>query len=120
MYTINERVKIIRNRLNYTQGEVAEQLGIKLSTYSQNERQGKLSGELLVKLADLFEVDVKCFLYDNTDIPTKTVIKEEGYILNNKEIALLTIYRNLSKKNQKEIFTFSYNLFKEKHHDASK
>lgn len=53
--------------MGYSQRDAAEHLGIKLSTYSQRERCGDLTGEFLIELSKFFEVYVKAFLYDDAN-----------------------------------------------------
>lgn len=112
MNDINSRVKKIRKKLGYSQRDVAEHLGIKLSTYSQRERCGDLTGEFLIELSKLFEVDVKAFLYDDANFQIESNKKHEGYELNQREVQILTIYRNLSKDNKNAVFGFAYRLLK--------
>lgn len=56
--TINQRIFHIRRLSGYTQADMAKMLNMKLSTYAQAERKGKISTELVVKIAELLDVDV--------------------------------------------------------------
>ena len=117
MDKINERIQKIRRDAKYKQSEVAELLNMKTNTYSIRERRGKFTGEDLLKLAAIFQVDVRKFLYDDIDLIKPTVIvPDECYMLNDREGHVITMYRNLSKEKQKEIFAFVYNTFKTSRH----
>ena len=69
-------------------------------------------------LADIFKVDVRKFLYDDIadEIKPYVIIPDEYYMLNDREGHIITMYRNVSKQKQKEIFAFVFNTFKMKHH----
>lgn len=115
MNKVNERVRKARKQAKYSQAQLGKMLNLKTSTYSQKEREGKFSGEDLLKLADIFKVDVREFLYDDTEIIKPTVIiPDECYVLNDREGNIITMYRNVSKEKKKEIFAFVFNTFKNK------
>ncbi len=115
MKKVNERVRKTRKQAKYSQAQLGKMLNLKTSTYSQKEREGKFSGEELQILADIFKVDVREFLYDDIKIPEPVVIiPDECYMLNNREGHIITMYRNLSKDTQNEIFAFVFNTFKNK------
>ena len=54
---INTRIASIRKLREYKQSDVAQFLGLKTSTYSQMERKGNITGEMILKLAEIFNVD---------------------------------------------------------------
>lgn len=61
--TINQRVAHARKLVNLTQQAAAEKLGMKCSTYSQMERKGNISAQMLLKLADIYKVPVEYLFY---------------------------------------------------------
>lgn len=69
---INKNVVFHRKRKDYTQAEVAEKMAMKCSTYSQMERNGNISGDRLLKLAEIFEIDVSLLLNKNPEISDTT------------------------------------------------
>lgn len=115
MNKVNERVRKIRKAAKLSQEKVGKLLGLKTSTYSQKEREGNFNGDDLVTLANYFKVDVREFLYDDIEtIDPIIIIPDECYMLNERERHVITMYRNLSKEKQKEIFAFVFNTFKNK------
>ncbi len=115
MNKINQRVRKIRNERKYKQHQIAKVFDMDPSSYSKKERTGKFTGEELLTLADFFKVDVRQFFYDDNDaIKPYVIIPDECYMLNDSEGHIITMYRNLSKEKQKEIFAFVFNMFKNK------
>ena len=128
---INKRVTKYRKKNGMKQYQVAEMLGMKLSSYSQMERLGDISAERIRKLAEIFNMDVRNLLYDeNFPNPGPApVYNPEKFILlpaltngmsympvHNIESALITIYRNeFKKENQKQICELFDYLRKNKH-----
>ena len=65
--TVNQRIAAFRKKLHYSQGAVAEMIGMKGSTYSQMERRGTVSAERLLKLARVFDIPPEMLLYDEEE-----------------------------------------------------
>ncbi len=61
MREINKRVLEMRKKCGFTQEQLANKMGMRASTYSQMERSGKIPCEVLVEIADVFEIDVRYF-----------------------------------------------------------
>ncbi len=61
--TINQRIRRYRKKSGYTQEYVAKQLGEKISTYSQMERKGNITCEMLIKLTAVLDIDALTLLY---------------------------------------------------------
>jgi transcriptional regulator with XRE-family HTH domain len=59
---INERIRMYRNAAGYTQEAAAEVLGMKKNTYAHMERYGNPTPALILKLAQLYNVDVNILL----------------------------------------------------------
>jgi len=70
--TVNQRIRRLRKRMGYSQKDVAKMLGLKTSTYSQMERIGKITSELLIKLTVILQTDALTLLYG--DNKPKTII----------------------------------------------
>ncbi len=62
-FSINERIRMRRKEMGLIQCEVAERLGIKISTYSQMERKGHITCETLKVLCEVLEVSAQYLLY---------------------------------------------------------
>ena len=115
MKKVNERIRKIRKKLKYKQYQVARLFNTDANNFSKRERTGTFDGEELVMLADFFKVDVREFLYDDLDAAKPyVIIPDECYLLDDREGNIITMYRNLSKEKQKEIFAFVFNTFKNK------
>ena len=61
--TINQRITRYRKMLGYSQTQAADLLDMKHSTYSLKERGGDIDCETIMKISDVFGVDVKVLLY---------------------------------------------------------
>ena len=120
MSGINKRVNKVRKSKKLTQEDLAQKLGYKTSTYSQMERSGKIPCEMLVKIAEILETDVRYFLYGE-DYPNKEKIiivrskprVEEPKTVETEEFRdeeeryLILTYRNLRPKEKQA----AYSLF---------
>lgn len=104
-FKINKRVVKYRKFSHLTQSQVAELIGMKSSTYSQMEREGDVSAERIVKLAEIFNIDVRCLLYDEdviiNPIPPHPPIYELDFVLTNSLKSICKIYNNLPKSKKK-------------------
>ena len=117
MGEINKRIKEIRSKKRFTQEDLAEKLGMKISTYSQMERTGKISCETLIEIARILKTDIRYFLYGEDFIKsqyqnkgTESAIEDDGRVLLDKdEEYIILTYRNLDNKNRQE----AYHLFME-------
>ena len=108
-YEINRRIASVRKLREYKQSDVAEFLGLKTSTYSQMERKGNITGEMIIKIAKIFEVDPMYIFCgeEKNDIPnqkqeSETIAKN----LTNLESNIIKIFRNLNKEKQESICDF--------------
>lgn len=116
---INKRVVYYRKQKHLTQATVAERIGMKSSTYSQMEREGDISADRIVKLAEVFGIRPEWILLgepqeksepDNSDVTlqqSKPIIPEpEPFVLTNMEMSIIKIIRNLKKKEKEEVINF--------------
>ena len=106
---INARIASIRKLREYKQADVAEFLGIKVSTYSQMERKGNITGEMILRLAEIFDVDPKIILcgeeIEETPVSVPTTVSDPPQImLTNSESNVIKILRNLNKSKQEQVF----------------
>lgn len=108
---INKRIKAERIKKGYTQGQFSHLLGLKESTYSQMEREGKISAETLKKIAKVLNVDILYLLY-NKEIPIieNVIIENEDYTAQEKSI--IKIIRNLTIKDRKEVINYIESKYK--------
>ena len=130
--TVNERIRYFRKRAGLTQADVAEQMGLKLNTYSKMEREGRITVDRLLKLAQILDVDYDLLVSGkeketkieyipvpinpngNTTVTLGQPIIVEGtpksripeYIPTAREKATMQIIHNLPKKVQEEIYDF--------------
>ena len=107
MNDINKRVKQYRKILGFSQANIAEMLGKKPSTYAQLERCGTFSCDTIIKLAEIFKINVSVLLYGPVE-PYKS-----EFTLTPKEINIIKIIRYLPSKTRNEILNFIDIKFKE-------
>ena len=129
--TINKRVVHYRKLANLTQSETAEKMDMKLSTYSQMERVGKISGERIVRLSEIFNIDQYLLLhneFDEENTATKqgvedAVLRQEtvdvkqpaAFIPTAKEIGFIKMFRNIPRADQQEVIAFLSEKHNQKH-----
>lgn len=130
--TVNERIRYFRKRAGLTQADVAERMGLKLNTYSKMEREGRITVDRLLKLAQILDVDYDLLVsgkeketkIEYIPVPINTIsqppttlgqpIIVEGtpksripeYIPTAREKATMQIIHNMPKKVQEEIYDF--------------
>ncbi len=129
--TINQRIGIYRRLAGLSQAKAAEKLGMKCSTYSQMERRGKISTQMLLKLAAAYNVHPDELLYGNENIIKPNVPAEEPkpikepitppispktespvMILTNSEENMIKIVRNLPRADRDEVLAFIEKMYK--------
>jgi transcriptional regulator with XRE-family HTH domain len=60
--SINARIRRYRKAAHLTQSQLGEMLEIKTSTYSQMERNGQITCDMLLRLANVLKIDVSVLL----------------------------------------------------------
>ena len=113
--TINAKIKNLRQQAGLSQEEVAKRIGMKNSTYSQMERNGRITCEKLIQIAQALEVDVNFVLFE-TETPKKEINIEEQLVsvnLNNREHNVIKMFRSLSNKKKVIAYEMLYNIMKE-------
>lgn len=110
--TINERIVYYRKRVGLTQEQVAERMEMKTGTYRKMESQGKIDSDRLVLLADIFGIEVKNLLYDNSNTleQPKPVIKQEIFEPTAREKAAIMLIRSLPKDIRNEVYDYIKNI----------
>ena len=120
---VNKRIKEARKKLGYTQGQVAEYMGMKCSTYSQMERKGSISVERAKKLAEILDADPDYIIYgtaidfspekpvnlpvhDPQDFLEKIKNGQEELILTNREKNIIKNYRELKENDKKDLWDY--------------
>lgn len=120
---VNKRIKEARKKLGYTQGQVAEYMGMKCSTYSQMERKGSISVERAKKLAEILDADPDYIIYgtaidfspeksvtlpvhDPQDFLEKIKNGQEELVLTNREKNIIKNYRELKENDKKDLWDY--------------
>lgn len=107
---INKRIRHYRKKAGLTQNKLAELIGMKGSTYSQAEREGIITCELLLKVAPFLEVAPEFLLTGKTPEPPKQppILPPPPpiYDYSIKEKNLIKIFRNTSQENRNRIYKF--------------
>ena len=120
---MNRRVQKLRKERGLTQAELAKLLGLKTSTYSQMEQHGNITANMVIRIAEIFNVDTDSILFGELKEERKPDINEfikalpyqiNSYYfiikVNNDERNMLTSFRNISKKRQEMVMRFVYDL----------
>ena len=103
-----DRLRFLREKIKLTQEELAEKIGIKRDRYAKYETgENPVPGNLIVKLADLFQVSTDYLLGKSDDPKLKQITNpemlkefEEAQKAMNDAFALLA---KLMEKHKKEI-----------------
>ena len=127
--SINQRVATCRKLAGLTQAQAAEKLGMKCSTYSQMERKGNISAQMVLDLAGIFRIHPNVIYYgeDNYTTPQKdddftTLLLEQNvtepvfpadpdFVLSKQEEKFIKLLRSLSKSDREEVREFAHNKF---------
>lgn len=117
---VNARITEIRKQRKLSKKDIAERLNLNYSTYVRMESEGSINTDILKKLAEILEVDVRLILYG--EVPKAEVIylpaepekpkRPEiihGYkfineSLSNMEMCFIRELRRLSLSDIQEIF----------------
>ena len=102
---INSRIRKWRKQRGLTQTQMAKQLGMKSSTYSQCERVGKITCDQIISISEILKLDVGTLLYGEKKAkPPITPPQELDFTLMEKNI--IKIIRNLKKQDRADVFEF--------------
>lgn len=126
---INKRIIYYRKKRGLTQEYVAKKLGIKPSTYANGERGNNISCEMAIKLAEIFNIDVKFLLYENPSLEEKRLLEKFNIdkelaklclpnkpilAMDGNETQLLTMFKNCKAEKQQIIMECVYSIYKSK------
>ncbi|MBQ3057431.1 MAG: helix-turn-helix transcriptional regulator [Clostridia bacterium] len=100
---VNERIRSLRKQRKYSQKYVAQKMNMKVSTYSQMEREGNITCDSLIALCEIFNADVLSVLYGE-DIPQKYCKVKKLTEADFFEKLVLYALRNLQKEEKQEVF----------------
>lgn len=133
---INIRVAACRKLRNLTQERTAELLDIRQNTYSTMERQGNISAQMLLRLADVFDVD-PVFLLIGENRPNflpsdfeaekdenLSLVHQENAFYDREEFykksapsnsleSAFKVLRNMKKESQQRVIDFISQVYKE-------
>ena len=114
---INRRIRHYRKKSGITQNELAEMLGMKGSTYSQAEREGNITCDLLLRVAPILKVEPEVLLLgENSKEPPKPPITppEPEHDFTQKEINIIKIFRYMSQEKRNILYKFMNELYLKK------
>ena len=100
--TINQRITRYRKMLGYSQAQAADLLDMKHSTYSLKERGGDIDCKTLIKISDVFGVDVKVLLYGEN--VNKNGAGVSAFQINTQERRLIEAVRYIKPKHRDLIY----------------
>lgn len=109
---INKRVNEERKKQGYTQEFMASALYMKKTTYSQMERSGKISAEVLIKIATILNVDIRYFLFGDENYKIEQSV--EKYDFSTQEESIIKILRNLKAKDRNDAIDYIESKYKAK------
>lgn len=102
---LGRKLKFMRSRVGFTQNQIAEQLNVDRSTYSNYERAvTEPDVKTLIKLAKIFGIDANELLSDVGEVPRVADIGIPIYSLKKEEKDFVIRLRLLNKEQKKKIF----------------
>ena len=120
--TLNARVRRYRKLSHYSQAYVAEMVGLKASTYSQMERTGRFTCEMLLRLSNVLNVEPQVLLLgdesgemeeNNPTVPRKPEFK--GALckmeLTLREYHMIDIFRHLNEEKKSLVSNYILDVF---------
>ncbi len=123
MNDINKRIKYFRRLAGYTQNELARLIGMKGSSYSQAEREGNITCDLLLRVAEVLNVDPEILLLGKKSVKVIIakakrkpqpepepieIIKDNPYLIevSSKEKNMVMIFRGLNQEQKNSVYKF--------------
>ena len=106
MNDINKNIISLRKEKHLTQADVAEKLGMNLIQYAQIEKNGRISFENVIKLADILNVPPERVIPPKKidgGITVPPSPKSTELKLTRTEINLIKSFRSLTSQNKKKI-----------------
>ena len=106
--SLDYKLKLLRTKHNMTQDYVAKQLNVSRSTIAGYETKSRQpSHEKLTALAELFHVSIDYLI---NDVDTIQYTPNNSSKIATDEFALIKLYRSLSDRSKKELFSHGYLL----------
>jgi transcriptional regulator with XRE-family HTH domain len=88
---IKDRIRQLRQEKNWSQTQLAQKMGIHQKQVSAYERgRNTPSTEVLIKLADIFDVSLDYLAFEAEDMPAKVDIKDRELLRKFEEIDKLS------------------------------
>ncbi len=100
---MGKRIRIFRDAADLSQQEVADRLGMNRSTYSRRESNGNFDINIIMKLADIFNIHVDHLLYDKkrAEQPKPPIDMDDDIIMSRNDREDLKILQSLNIKQRK-------------------
>lgn len=103
---VNERIKMYRKEKKLTQGELAKIIGVKTSTYSQMEREGNITVDMALKIAEVLGIDPNLIIYGketkaDSELEVSTV-KPTQFVLHSSGKLAQTLYGDAPQPEDKK------------------
>ncbi|REA63594.1 hypothetical protein DSL64_03890 [Dyadobacter luteus] len=103
---IGDNIRLVRNRLGYSQEYVAERLGISKQRYRQleNEDQKSLTIGRILEIAIILQTDIETLFsihrikFKNEDVdmqPTESQLDELLYLIKDQKVLIDDIHKNM-------------------------
>ena len=106
--SLDQKLKLLRTEHHMTQNYVAKRLNVARSTIAGYETKSRQpSHEKLTAIADLFHVSIDYLLNDTDTVQINTCNLSPVLA---DELALLNLYRSLSERSKKEMFSHGHLL----------
>ncbi|MBQ6847625.1 MAG: helix-turn-helix transcriptional regulator [Clostridia bacterium] len=120
-FSVNERIRICRKQRGLTQTQMSKVLGIKTSTYSQMERKGIITCEVLKVLSEAFGVSPIYLLYgtetENNISPEKPYESRYSFLEDISDAELIILQKSvfyLNRDKRKLIYRYAIDILKNK------
>ncbi len=107
-----KNLKNLRKELNLSQTQIAEKLHISQQTYSDYENcKTEPAGEMLIQIADFFEVSVDELLGRETEKSLRAYDQHE--LTDRQQVDLLKMYKLLTEIQKAQVFGYVLALLEE-------
>ena len=114
---INKRISTYRKLAGHTQQTAADALGIKKNTYARMELHGNPTPDMLVRLANLYNISVNQLVFDAAADPTRLnepapkLEKHTDITLTTNETNCIKACRKLTKEQRNEVMALINKLY---------
>lgn len=116
---MSEKLRMLREKLGYSQNDVAKLLGISRTAYVKYETGDSKPTRKLKELSEIFNVSLDYLMLDEKNYSasknTEQILQDAFYLFKSEEIEHIKKYRQLSASGKKEIDNLiDFKLFTEK------